>query len=93
MPVSNRDKLGLPAKPFMYTPFQIAALLELEETTVKNKLLHYEGRSVGVCPKFKMRAYNVMPSDGETEPKWRIPESSLIAYLRFMGIKYYTRNL
>lgn len=87
------DKLGLPIKPFMYTPFQISALLEMEEETVRKNLLHYEGRSIGICPKNKLRAYNVMPEDGETAPKWRIPESSLVAYLRYKGIRYYTRTI
>ena len=92
-PVKLTERLGLPVKPFMYTPFQIAALLEMEEQSVRTNLLHYEGRSIGVCPKNKMRAYNVMPEDGETAPKWRIPESSLVAYLRHKGIKYYTRTI
>ncbi len=65
----------------------------MEEATVRTNLLHYEGRSIGVCPKTKMRAYNVMPVDGKTPPKWRIPESSLVAFMKHKGIRYYTRTL
>lgn len=84
-------KLGLPAKPFFYSPEQIAGLLEVKTEYVMQSLLWYEGRSVGYLPKDKLRAINVAPV-GET-PVWRIPERSLLIFLRYKGIKYYTRGL
>ncbi len=89
MPKST-DKLGLPIKPFFYTPDQIAGLLEIKEQYLMNILLFYEGRSPGIRPKDKLLAVNLAP-EGET-PVWRIPERALVGYLQYKRVKYYTRG-
>lgn len=83
-------RIGLPAKPFLYTVDQVAYLLSVEEDYVKRVLLFYEGRSVGVCPKDRIPARNIAPA-GE-KPEWRVAERALVAFMRFKGYKYHERG-
>lgn len=84
---SEKERIGLPLRSFMYTSDQIAGLLELKEDYVKKKLFFYDVREPGLCPKSKMRAVNIAP-DGET-PVWRVTEREFLRYLRNRGIKFY----
>lgn len=86
----ERDRIGLPPRVFFYTVDQVATLLEMREKQLRDRVLFYEGRSPGICPKTKIRAVNIMP-EGET-PEWRISENALLGYLRSRGIKFYTRG-
>lgn len=86
----ERDKLGLPPRIFMYTPDQLATMLELTEQYVKRTLLFYDVREPGLAPKSKMRAVNIAP-EGET-PQWRVTEREFIRYLRSRGVKFYERG-
>lgn len=91
MPNKNeREGIGLPPRPFLYTPDQLAGLLSLSETYVKTKLLFYAGREPGLRPRTKMTANNIAP-EGET-PQWRVTENELIRYLRLRGIRFYDRG-
>lgn len=83
--------LGLPIRPFMYTLDQIAFLLEVKEEYLKNNLLFFEGRSVGVCPKDKMLAIDISPDDAP-RPEWRVTEVHLKRWMRFKGWKIYDRG-
>ena len=89
-PSSERNKIGLPPRVFLYTPDQIATMLELTEDRVRKQLLFYDRREPGLAPRTKMRAVNIMP-EGET-PEWRVTERELIRYLRHQGIKFYDRG-
>lgn len=87
---SERDRVGLPPRIFMYSPDQIATMLSLELKYVKSTLLFYDKREPGLTPKTKMRAVNIAP-EGET-PEWRVTENELLRYLRMRGIKFYDRG-
>lgn len=82
--------VGLPPKPFLYTLDQIAFLLDLSEQQVKRSYIHYEGRSVGVCPRTHMVARNIAPPGERLE--WRVAERELIKWMRFKGFRYYERG-
>lgn len=82
--------VGLPVRNFMYTPDQIAFLLEVEERQIKQHYLHYEGRSVGVCPKDKMKARNIAPEG--MKPEWRVLDIDFVRWMRFKGFKVYERG-
>ena len=84
------DKLGLPPRIFFFTIDQIATLIELDEKYIKDHLLHYEGRSPGICPRGIMHALNMAP-EGE-KPEWRVSEQSFMRYLRVRGIRFYERG-
>ena len=86
----ERERVGLPPRPFFYTVDQIGTMLELDPEYIMKRMLHFEGRSVGVCPKDKMLAVNLAP-DGE-KPEWRIPESRFLGYLRSRKVKFYSRG-
>jgi hypothetical protein len=90
--VSKKDaeRIGLPPRIFMFTPDQIATMLEVELSYVEKTLLFYEKRQPGVVPRSKMRAINVAP-EGET-PIWRVSEVTLIAYLKSKGVRFYERG-
>lgn len=84
-------RLGLPLKPFFYTLDQIAYLLEVEERYLKGSLIHFEGRSVGVCPRDRMKAVDISPDDAK-RPDWRVDEKTFIRWLRFKGYRYHERG-
>lgn len=84
------QKIGLPPRPFLYTVDQIATVLSVSVTTVKNTYLWYEERNIGVRPFAKLLAVNISP-DGE-KPEWRVAELELVRWLRFKGFKVYTRG-
>lgn len=70
----------------MYTLDQIAYLLNLTEETLKRSYLHFEGKSVGVCPRDRMIAVDISP-DSAKRPEWRVPERYLKRWMRFKGLK------
>lgn len=85
------DNMGLPVREFMYTIDQIAFLLSASDQYVKQNLLHYEGRSVGPCPRDRMLAVDISPDDA-AKPEWRIAEKHLKRWMRFKGWKIYDRG-
>lgn len=87
---SEREKVGLPPRIFFYTVDQIGTMLELDPDYIMKRMLHFQDRSPGVCPKTKMLAVNLAP-EGET-PQWRIAESRFLGYLRSRGVKFYSRG-
>lgn len=89
MALPSNARVGLPIKPFFYTIDQISTLLSIEEASVQ-RWLFYEGRSVGICPKDRIKATNLAPR-GET-PVWRVLDKHFIQWLRFKGFKYHERG-
>jgi hypothetical protein len=86
----DHQRQGLPPRPFLYTIDQVAYLLQIEESSLKKNVLHFEGRSVGVGGREKIIARNIMPA-GVT-PDWRITERELIRYMKLKGFKFYERG-
>lgn len=88
--MSTRD-IGLPVREFMYTLDQIAFLLSIEEKNLKQSYLHYDGRSVGPCPKDHLLAVDISP-DNSPRPEWRVAERHLKRWMRLKGWKIYERG-
>lgn len=86
----EHEKVGLPPRIIMYTPDQIATMLQMDEKYVRRKVLFYEEREPGIRPKGRLLARNLAP-DGE-KPEWRVSERELLRYLRHHGIKFYERG-
>lgn len=86
-----QDNGGLPFKEFMYTIDQIAFILGLTERKLRTEYIHYEGRSVGVCPRDHLLAIDISPDDA-ARPEWRIAERHLKRWMRFKGWKIYDRG-
>jgi hypothetical protein len=85
------NDVGLPVREFMYTLDQIAYLLNISEDSLKRSHLHFQGRSVGVCPKDRMLAVDISP-DNAKKPEWRVAETHLKRWMRFKGWKIYDRG-
>ena len=88
---AQRDRIGLPYRPFLYTTDQIAVLLEVDEKKVKADYLYFEGRSIGVSHRGLMIARNIAPAD--QPPDWRVAERELIRWMKTKGFKYYERGV
>jgi hypothetical protein len=86
----DRAKVGLPARPFLYTMDQISAILDVDIRTVATQYLYFEGRSTGVRDKHFMLARNIAPPD--ERPDWRVAERELIRWMRVKGFRYYERG-
>lgn len=84
-----KNDVGLPPRTFLYTLDQIASMLHLGMTRVRDRYVWYEGRHVGKRPRDKLHAHNIAPVD-ET-PDWRVSEQELIRWMRVNGFKYYDR--
>src|SRR5213596_2999182 len=88
---AGHNKVGLPPRPFLYTVDQISVLLDLDEQTIMQKYLYFEGRSVGSRRRDLMTARNI--AGPEDKPEWRIAERELIRWMRSMGFRYYDRGV
>lgn len=87
----ERDRMGLPLRPFMYTLDQICSLTALTDQQLKDKFLHFEGRSVGPRPDHLMKAINIGPP--KSKPDWRVEEREFIRWLRSKGFRIYDRSV
>lgn len=83
--------VGLPIREFLYTLDQIAYLLSIEEKSLRVSYVHYEGRSVGTCPKDKLLAVDIS-TDSNPRPEWRVSERHLKRWMRFKGWRIYERG-
>lgn len=86
-----RKDLGLPIREFMYTLDQIAFLLDIDEAKLRRTMIHFNGRTVGVCDKDRMLAIDISPDDA-AKPEWRVSERHLRAWMRFKGWRVYERS-
>lgn len=84
--VNTPDKVGLPIRPFLYSPDQIASILGVTENTVRTVYLFYDRRSIGRPSPNLMTARNITP-DARDKPEWRVAEKELIRWLKRKGFK------
>lgn len=87
---ARSNRIGLPIRPFFYTPDQIASLLQLTEEEVLQGYLWYIGRNFGLKPKDRLKAINIAPDDAE--PRWRVTEEELIVWLSNKGIRLFVKG-
>lgn len=86
---TQRNAVGLPARPFLYTLEQVATLTALTPRHLET-VIHYDGRTLGVKRASTLMARNVAPP-GE-EPIWRVGETELIRWLRAHRFRVYERT-
>ena len=91
MPPSDREKLGLPVRPFLYTLDQVSTILNITESVLKRDgYVHFDGRTPGTARMDELRAVNV--AHGITDkPNWRVEERELIRWMKRKGFKYVDR--
>lgn len=86
----DTHRLGLPARPFMYTMDQLVTMLQVSETHLHQSIVFHEGRDIGIRDLDHMIARNI--SRPEDKPEWRVIEAELKRWLRRKGFKYYDRG-
>jgi hypothetical protein len=88
---ADPEKLGLPARPFLWTLDQISVIIDLPLNQLKaGGTIHFEGRSLSTAARGQMIARNIAPPD--QTPDWRVAERELIRWLRVKGYKFYDRG-
>lgn len=86
----TKPAIVLPDRPFLFTIDQIASVVSVQESTVREGYLHYEGRSTGACPRDRMLARNIAPAGDK--PEWRVDEKDFKRWMRFKGFKWVERG-
>lgn len=81
---TQRIRMGLPIRVFLYTDDQIADLLRLPLAKLRKESLWFDGREVGLPPGDKIRAVNIMAA-GLT-PQWRVAEDEFVRWLKHKQI-------
>ena len=83
MPNKPHPDYGVPRPPFLYTLDQIAQIMNMQDTYVRAKLVHFTNVSTGRGRKDQMLARNIA-SLGE-KPDWRVTDNELHRCLKFKG--------
>ena len=84
----GREGVQLPQKQFLYTLDQVALLLAMSEDTLRLRYLWYQGLSVGVWKKDRLKAVDIAPV-GDKRGEWRVSEEELIRWLRHKRLRIY----
>ena len=69
----------LPSRPFYWTVDQVASILQVRLTSMKNHL-YYIGRTPGLPRPDQLKATNVAPDTGK--PVWRVEDRELKRWLK-----------
>lgn len=89
--MSDRERLGLPIRPFLYTLDQIGTILSITEVELKkNGYVHFRGRSLGLPRPDELRAINIASGISD-KPDWRVEERDLIRWMKRKGFHYVDR--
>lgn len=80
----DRDKMGLPFRPFLYTLDQISDLFQIPMSRLSS-MIHFDGRTVGIHHSDTLMARNISPL-GQT-PEWRVEELELIRFMKAKGLR------
>lgn len=79
-------EVELPVREFFYTCDQIAYLLDMSESHLRDSILFYVGREWHKKPRERLRAVNIAPPDDN--PDWRVSETDFIMWMRVVGISF-----
>lgn len=81
------EPISLPPRPFLYTVDQLASLLGVSESRVRDAYLFYISNDWGKRPPDLLEARNIAPS-GE-KPDWRVEEKELKRWMKRKGFRFY----
>ena len=87
---SGGEKIGLPARVFLFTLDQISVMVHLTTHSLEQHYVYFVGRSTGSRSKHLLLAHNIAPPD--EKPEWRIAEREFIRWMRVKGFRYYERG-
>ena len=87
---SEAPKIGIPVRVFLFTVDQLSVMLDIDENSLRQTHLYFEGRSIGSKKKSLMVARNIA---GENEkPDWRVTEREFVRWMKMKGFRYYERG-
>jgi hypothetical protein len=86
----EREKVGLPPKPFLYTLEQIAEFIAVSPATLRARYVYFDRRSPGAPPRDELLARDI--SGPDDDPEWRVAEGELIRWLRIKGFRVTQRG-
>lgn len=83
---ADRRSINLPVRPFLFTLDQVATLLSITETRLKQGgYLFFANRTPGVHSRDELLALNIAPPNKPAE--WRVEERELIRWMKRKGFK------
>lgn len=88
---NQRKAVGLPIRPFLYTPDQIATLLGESTKKILNDYLFYDGLEAGVPKRTQMRCRDIASDEllDKDVHDWRVTEMELYRWLRRMRFRIF----
>lgn len=78
----------VPETEFLFTLPQVSTMLAVSRETLRERMIHFNGRSIGKPQPRQMVAVNIAPNLTDP-PMWRISEKELRRYLKVIGIPTY----
>ncbi len=88
--MTTAEKLGLPPRTFFYHFDQVATMLNVKESDLRRRYIYYIGVTPGPPRRDLIAATNIAPEGGE--PEWRVAEDHLKRWLRFKGLRFFSRG-
>lgn len=82
---ASPQSIGLPPITFLYTLDQIAAMVNMQISTLTAKYVYFHLRNTRPKRPDEMMARNI--ANPEDAPDWRIPQAEFIRWLRFKGFR------
>jgi len=80
-----RERVTLPARPFLYTCDQVAAMISVSDVRFQSVYVWFEGRSPGVHQPDKLIARNISPVNNH--PEWRITHREVERWMKYRGFR------
>lgn len=88
--ITAGERVGLPVRPFLYSLDQIANLIAVDVTRLKQVYIYFYGRTTGAKRADFLEARNIAPN-GVT-PEWRVAENELVRWMRNVGFRVHERS-
>jgi hypothetical protein len=74
---------ALPQRVFLFTLDQVAQMVAMDLAYMKQRIIYYQGRSVGIKKASLIEAVNISPPD--QKPEWRVSEQEVQRWMRAKG--------
>jgi hypothetical protein len=82
----NAQEVELPLHTFLYTIDQIAYMMNVSESNLRNNTIWYVGREYGHFNVMRLKAINIK-AHGQ-KPEWRVEEQEFIRFLKARRIQF-----
>lgn len=83
-------RVELPPRPFLYTLDQIATILAIEVSDLRQRI-YFTGKTTSYRVPRQLVARNISPPT--LAPEWRVAEEELVRYLKECGFRLHRQGL